>query len=789
MADLVFVGTLNRVRFSSDDEDSDFKIATIKVNNILDGKPSYIYNPYSKDNNSKSVLLKGELPLSENVSYIFNCIEDEDPKYGMQYKLESFKRENPVENMDAAAFNKFLPTILGANAQKIIEKFPDSRSIFEEGDIESLMTIDGIGEHRATDYIEAYESQKDYTEAYAAFGEWGFTPLLVQKIIRQVKSVERAIKLLKSNPYTFMEMKGIGFLTIDRKAIQSGISPNDPRRVKAYMENLFNEEASNGNSYIELRDFLVRVSADIFEWNMKQTFEMVKSSDDFTIIETKDGEKRISSKKYSEIERNISLQLIRLLAGKSELNLLEVDTIIKSTEDAQGFSYSKTQREAIDNMLEKNVFILQGLAGTGKSSTVNGFLQVIEKNHYHYVQCALSGKAADNLSQITGKQGSTIHSLLGATKNGFEFNEKKQLRANAFILDEVSMVDLNIANALLKAIPTGSKLIMLGDGGQLDSIGLPYMKPLLESKLIPAQTLTEVHRQALDSAMITHSLDYRKGKIPLEAHLKKQDKVFIETYGVKQDLTYMMMPDDKEEDITKYVMAAFLKETKIRPIKDIQVLCNTIGSGSVNCNILNDQCQRIANPPRGQEEVNLKRSKDEDFVIREGDKVINVQNNRKTLDYQEYLKGRSKALPIYNGNTGIVKTIIHDKLPNGKLNTSMVVAFDGIGEVLIKRGDLRNIQLGYCITVHKSQGSTIQSVIVALPFQFKLNSRELLYTAITRASKNCYLVSSPRTIRATIKKSSSKSFKSNLPHYIRIMLIELSKALKEKGKEGAASAN
>ena len=277
-------------------------------------------------------------------------------------------------------------------------------------------------------------------------------------------------------------------------------------------------------------------------------------------------------------------------------------------------------------------------------------------------------------------------------------------------------------------------------------------------------------------------------------------------YGVNKDLGYTFIESKKEENIAVETMRVYQAMLKKFSINDIQIITSTIASGKVYCNMINDSCQRVANPVSPfKKQIELSRSKEEKFYIREGDRVIYVKNNRNTLDpkkpysYVTDKDGKERRIPnnipIFNGNTGLVESIKYDtkkieKKVDGVIeveekivNIEIIIDFDGIGRVLLKETDIHALQLGYCITVHKSQGSTIPCVIVALPFQFKLNSRELLYTAITRASKLAYIITSPKTLKSTLAKTSKKIHRTNLALLIRAEAVRLLKKKKQK-KEG-----
>ena len=751
-------GQLGRIIFEA--KDSDFQIATLILKDVKD----------IKEAGSAEIVVKGEMSLLNNTDYIFRGELIVDKRYGNQYKLISIKRKKLIESLSKEEFRDFLYNVAGeTKVDAIYATFEDPRKVFAEGAVDKLKEAKGIGDYLAKRYIEIYEEQKDYGKAYVEYAKWGFTPSFTRKVVKDKGSVEIAISILKRNPYDLMGVQGIGFKTIDAKALEKGIKPNDMRRVRAFIANYFEELAMDGNSWIGLLELVQYLKNEIYECDIDFVVRYLNESDKYKIY-NRNGLDCVSSINVFNTEQGIARELLRIMLGKNNMKLTDSEEVVKTVEQRQGWEYSPEQMAAIRQMVKYNVFLLQGLAGTGKSSVMNAFVQMLQKHYYEYKQCALSGKAAQNLAGITGKKGSTIHRLLGYGEGGFSYNERNKLPTDVVILDEISMVDIDIFYSLLKAIPNGAKLIMLGDSGQLDSIGVGVMDEMIKSKVIPSTTLVKIHRQAQDSAMITHSVAFRNGKYPTDLKTKAKTR---KIYGVKRDLGYTFVSSQKESKISSETMMIYKTLVKKYGVNDLQIITPTISSGVVNCDQLNDACQLIVNPKsESKAEIKLEKSKDRTFIIREGDKVINTKNNMHTEDAEAEDEVK-KQLPIFNGNTGIVESIemISEKAAN------MIVNFDGVGRVRMKTKDIMYLQLGYAITVHKAQGSSIPCVLVALPFQFKLDSRELLYTAITRARHLSYIVTSPRTLKYSISKTSKQNHHNNLGMLLK---LEAKKYIKQR---------
>lgn len=733
------VGSIERERYRN----GDFCIATMRVSEVKQGE--------LKRANDGNVIFKGDMRMIPQKEYVIRGRYEDNKKFGPQYQFLSNKLKNPIEDMSAKEFRQFL-TDLSPYGVRINKAYEDSRKIFEEHNLEALTAIDGIGNVRAKELLDKYESQRDYSPVYVEFAKYGFSTKVAKRAIDYYSSIDTPVDRLKKNPYDLMEIPGLGFKKIDEKCLAHGIAENDPRRIKAFLIDYFEQLEMDSKSWISVSQLKAYLRNEIFNCDITETFKKLNADKDFVIFERED-EKRIALRTIYEMEKKVAEELLRIKNGSSDVELQDVDKVIGDIEKEQGWSYSTEQRDAIDIMLKENVVILRGPGGVGKTTTLNAVIKVLRHNNISVATCALAGKAAENLTQVTGLRGQTIHRLLGI---GSPFELKDQgLEYDVVILDELSMVNISLFSELVRTIPTGAKLIMVGDSAQLDSIGIGVMRDAIASGTIPVITLNKIHRQAQESAIITHSLAFRAGNLPDGLSVKANWHMM----GKRRDLGYVF--EDDEKNLLGDACKIFKYALKQYDVKDIQIVSQT----TRNCLMLNKAAQQIANPQKDQDYYVVYEGKEYEYTLRVGDKVINTRNNYRTPDAD-----RSSAfLPIFNGNTGTIESIDLEKGNKSEESLRMIVNFDGIGRVVIDSGTVTNIQLGYAITVHKSQGSTIPCVIVALPFQYVLNTRELLYTAITRASKVCYLVTSMKTLRSTVKKTSGVKAKSNLVYFLKEM--------------------
>lgn len=406
---------------------------------------------------------------------------------------------------------------------------------------------------------------------------------------------------------------------------------------------------------------------------------------------------------------------------------------------------------------------------TGKTASVAGMLRVLEG--YTFAQCALSGKASVNMMHVTGTDGYTIHRLLGYNpQTGWKHNEDNPLPYDIIILDEFSMVDAELFVRLLCAIRDGAKLIMLGDTGQLTNIGIGnVMFDLIDSQFVWSNQLTQIHRQAAKSAIITESIKLRNSQhivnTGFEGRLVLGELQDLEILGYKEDENRGKGEDRKG---VHYIMSEYMRiRPKVQNIMDIAVILptNYRGTCTYRLNLL-IQAKEI-NHKTGLNVRGIEIGGDHPYTLYIGDKVINTKNNYQSF-YREYLGDDEFGLPIYNkvkreiynGNMGIVTAIDHH-------NREIEVEFERIGKVTITSEDLANIQLGYAISVHKSQGATIPYVIVGLDYtHYKMLSRELVYTGITRAKTHCVLVAETRALRKATTTTNIISKQTFLPFFL-----------------------
>lgn len=717
--------SVEQVRYFKDQ----FGIIQCSVDKVKEGAPHFDKDGY--------LIFKGTMPQPiPGTMYNITAEYVQDPKWGDQYKIISMFSAIVFEENDKKGQRKFLTSIFTPlQVNSMYEALPDPYTALKEENISELVKIKGCGLKTAVRWANKFNEHYKIGKIYTELEHLNLTNNMIKKLIDKYKSPDLVIEKVKSDPYVLCnELNGVGWKTADKIALDGGLDPFSPKRIGAYMVYYLESCGENGNSWITpdemMGAILEEIGDDVPDPNVTQAIHDLGDKLWWNTEKTK-----IGLKKYYDIELKIAKELIRLRDAKSPIKYENWEDTIKYIEFRQGWEFTDEQKEGIAVGLKNNVTVITGSGGTGKSSLVAGILEVLK--NYTFAQTALSGRAASRLSEITNAEGYTIHRLLGfpkGSRNGFEYHEDNPLEQDIIIVDEISMIDGFLFYNLLRAIKSGAKVFLLGDPGQLESIGCASVAyDVIHSAEIPTVTLTKIHRQAAKSAIITESIKVRNG-----VQLIEKEWTGTETRGELQDLDLICYSDASN---TYYeIMKAFSKDLAKDDfhILENQVIVPLKNRGSACTYELNNAIQELYNPEDKRKASTTIFSQGKGYILREGDKVINTVNNYKTEP------------SIYNGNIGIIKKFA----VNEDFDEVMIIDFVGIGEVELLKEYWGNIELAYAITTHKSQGSEFNHVIFGIDFSsYSLLGREMVYTGITRAKRKCTLIAQTGALRMAVCKS------------------------------------
>ena len=687
------------------------------------------------------ITIVGNLPFGseavhENDNYKIRAIKKWNDKYNAyQYEVAYCQLLIPLETI--ADKRMFLSSFLTERQiNNLYEALEDPFTCIAEMNVEELCKASGIGEKTAQSIIDKFLACQDEGSQFSELVQLGLTPNIVRKLKEYYKSIDTALHKVKTDPYSLVEVDGVGFAKADEIALKVGIGTLDTKRVRGYVLHHFQEEADKGHCYSPMTLLEDKVEEVLGLQDMcvlDDVIEDLINKKKLLYIRplNEEDEGLIALQKNYNIELSIYNNIKRLMQAPSNINLDQDKALqsIKQREEKQGWEFTDQQKEGMFTIADHNVVIIRGYAGTGKSSCVAGILACLDES-YHFEQCALSGRASSNLFDITGKDGKTIHRLLGyKPEKGFAHDEHNPIKTNMVILDEASMVDANLFNSLIQAIPTGAKLIMLGDTNQLEAIGMGnVMLDMIDSGEVPVITFDKIHRQGAKSGIIPFSKDIAEGV----KHFKDSWEG-IQVLGELQDLKVIGYQSSKDEEKPSIdIIVEEFKEMyqECKDISQVSVVVPTKSRGT-GCYPINLLLQNIVLPRRGRGKCLELGTKKEPFNVYRGDKVINRKNN-----YE---------LNIFNGSMGEVIEVNEEQ-------QTLLVDFYNIGQVLVKGESLKSIELAYAISCHSAQGSGFPYLIYCVDYtHFSLLTRQQVYTGITRAKKRATFIFETRALNRAIR--------------------------------------
>ena len=656
----------------------------------------------------------GELHAGESV--VCRGRYENHATYGRQFHAQECETDMPKDLEAVYAFlaSRSLPYIGAKTADKIIDKFGSEALEVIANDPARLTEIPGISPDKADRIQQEFKRMFGMRELIAYLAQFEISPRKAMEVFRVFGP--GAMQAIAANPYLLCgEPLQLDFRHADSIAQYYHMEGDCAQRLEAALLRTLRHNAGNGHTCLPRVQLLETASNFIHQPQEKLAAALDKCIQTEELrVKLFDGTPYIYLPDLLEAEEDIAARLT-LLTRRGKNTAHGLDKNIQVLELTQGFAYAPLQKEAIRKAMTENCLVLTGGPGTGKTTTVNAILQLLENQAERVALCAPTGRAAKRLSELTGRKASTIHRLLEVDYTGgvvsFIHNDKNLLKYDVVILDEMSMVDVKLFQALIAALRYSCRIIMVGDADQLPSVGPGnILGEIIRSQLVPTVCLNEIFRQAARSLIVENAHRIISGE-PLKKGGKTDDFFFLEADG-----------DAARQLVCDLVTTRLPRSYGFDPIRDIQVLCPT-KLGPTGTQALNVELQNLLNP----EQKGKPQLQSASRVFRVGDKVMQVRNNYEIVWNRI---GGEQGVGAYNGDIGIVESI-------NMRDRSMVVRMDD-RRLIYPAENLNELEIAYAITVHKSQGSEFPAVILPVAqVPPRLCYRNLFYTGVTRARKLC----------------------------------------------------
>jgi exodeoxyribonuclease V alpha subunit len=681
------------------------------------------------------------------------------PVYGEQFLLEEYEIKEPEDtySMEVYLSSGAIKGIGKALASRIVKKFGENtfRVIVEEPN--RLAEVKGISERMAIEIYRQFEDKRDMRNAMMFLQKYNITGNLAVKIFQEYKS--GMYNVIKENPYRLAEdISGIGFKTADEIAQRVGIPLNSDFRIKAGILYVLMQANGEGHVYLPENELIVKAGELLLAdtESIKRQITTLSIEKKIVIVDDND-ERPIYASVFYYMELNIARRLHDLNISY-DYDRESLNNKIAQIEKLTGTILDDQQRTAVKEAVYNGLLIITGGPGTGKTTTINTIIKLFESEGLDILLAAPTGRAAKRMSETTGYEARTIHRMLELSKltqgDGnnytFERNETNPLETDIIIIDEMSMVDIGLMNALLKAISVGTRLILVGDVNQLPSVGPGnVLKDIINSHCFNVVMLTKIYRQAVGSDIIVNAHKINAGE---QINLDNKSMDFFMLKRNEADVIIAVMINLIKNKLPNYVKATPFEIQVLTPMR----------KGELGVERLNKALQAALNPPSKS-----KREKEcHQSIFREGDKVMQIKNN-----YQLAWEIKSDfgittqtGTGVFNGDAGIIKEI-------NLFSEHLLVEFDDNRLVDYSFSQLDELELAYAVTIHKSQGSEYPAIILPiLDGPRLLFNRNLLYTAVTRAKSCVVIVGSDTMVKYMIDNKSEQSRYSRLSEQIKDMV-------------------
>ncbi len=711
------------------------------------------YTVVDLDCNGEPVTASGTFPPISEGEEVELTGEYVETKYGSQFKATEVKTTLPesetgiIRYLASGLFRGVGPI----TAEKIVSKFGRSTLQIIEKNPRRLAEVSGISVDKAMAIGLAHAEMKSMGETLVGLQSLDISITLSIKIYKCYGN--SAVEIVKTNPYRLVkDVEGIGFVTADRIALAENIARDSEFRIKAGLVHVLREASGKAGHTCLPRDILVSSAKELLQVDD----ELIESSVETMLMErelvkdrNKKGEDILSETLYYNMEKRTAGKLVQL---KSEFNPVytSVDDDIAEYERVNSIKLNDVQKEAVREALRSGVMVITGGPGTGKTTIIKCIITILRKQRVSFSLCAPTGRAAKRMSEATGVEAKTIHRLLeldfASGKGNFKYNENTSLPSDVIIVDEMSMTDIFVFSALVKAIKRGGRLIIVGDRDQLASVGAGnILHDMIASGEFPVISLKLIYRQGEDSLIIKNAHAINDGEMPV---LDAKDKdFFFLTRKTQEDIA---------STVREMVLTRLPKYKNVTP-NDIQVLC-PMKKGMAGVNNLNNVLQEAINPKKvGKGEITCGTT-----VFRERDRVMQIANNYKMEWTRTEDDGTVESgSGVFNGDIGVVREV-------DKATGRLAVQFEDGRLVWYGPVDISELTLSYAISVHKSQGSEFKiAVITVVGGSPQMMTRNLIYTAITRAKELVVLVGDKPALYRMIKNTYTATRYSLLEKLIR----------------------
>ena len=667
--------------------------------------------------------------------------------YGRQFSAQICEICRPTESADILRYlsSGAIKGIGASTAQRLVSEFGEATLDVMETQPERVALIKGISKSKALDFANQLKTNTGVRTLMLYLGEYGISNTSAVKIYNALGS--GCVDRIRENPYILCQGDfGVSFESADFIAKKESLEPEIGVRLRAGITYILRHNERNGHTCLP-KEKLAAISADFLNVGIDRINNcMEEMLFDRTLIgETFDEAEFVFTPQLHLSEMYVSSRIKMLLKFPAE-KIKDIDREIESCEKTDGITYAELQKKAINSALTEGMLVLTGGPGTGKTTTLNAIIKILKDKGKKVLLSAPTGRAAQRMSELTGDEAKTLHRLLEVSWDKhdnpvFNKNERNQLKCDALIVDEVSMVDTFIFESVMRALPLGCRLVLVGDSDQLPSVGPGnVLGDLIDSGIIPVVRLNEIFRQAQQSLIVTNAHKIVNGEMPVLSNTDK-DFFFLQRNN-KTDVTNVIIDLCVSRLPKAYGYSAF---------DNIQVLSPS-KKGELGTAELNSKLQNALNPKSDDKQEVTIGSK----TFRTGDKVMQIKNN---YDIRWFKDNGETGEGIFNGDIGIIEKI--DK----KTKIIKISFYDKTAAYTYESAS--DLDFAYAVTVHKSQGNEFDAVIIPM-FQGppQLYYRNLLYTAVTRAKKTLILVGNPHTVEYMVNNNRRTKRYSGLKEFL-----------------------